>query len=293
MTLSSLAKQNLLTEFASLQYACPEGLYVALTPGDPTLWAGVLFVRRGPYAPAILRFHISFQLDFPSGPPLLTFSTEIFHPLLTPLTTYTYTTNSSDSDPVSATDEERLPPGGFSLRHGFPHWFGRARRSAASSRTASGSHHGSDSVATLVPSTGISMSGEVPLLARKDTSVYEVLEYLRSAFSNEDIIDAVPLESAANPGAWHAWHAYKGASLRPVSGLSSSRNSQEFGSGPSVASYDAGVAGKARKPGQWNWEGVWEERVKKGLQASLSDPVLFGGIGAGEDAVCCPFPPRL
>lgn len=37
-----------------------------------------------------------------------------------------------------------------------------------------------------------------------------------------------------------------------------------------------------RKPGEWNWEGVWEDRVKKGIKASLSDPVLFGG---GTDEV--------
>src|SRR3989337_2223388 len=49
-----------------------------------------------------------------------------------------YTTDIQDSGTVSATDEERLPPGGFSLRHGFPEWFGRgARRSAERVRTES------------------------------------------------------------------------------------------------------------------------------------------------------------
>src|ERR1700761_791163 len=87
--------------------------------------------RPGPYATAILRFQISFPPTYPSLPPLVTFSTDIFHPLITPLTTYMYTTDIQDSGTVSATDAERLPPGGFSLRDGFPCWFGRgARRSA-------------------------------------------------------------------------------------------------------------------------------------------------------------------
>lgn len=41
----------------------------------------------------------------------------------------------------------------------------------------------------------------------------------------------------------------------------------------------------ARRPGEWNWEGVWEERVKKGIAASLSEPVLFGGVGSTDDVV--------
>lgn len=35
------------TDSASLQYAAPPGVYVTITPGDPTLWSGVLFVRSG------------------------------------------------------------------------------------------------------------------------------------------------------------------------------------------------------------------------------------------------------
>src|SRR5436190_18841862 len=107
----------------------------------------------GPYASAILRFQVRFPPSYPDLPPLVTFNTDIFHPLLVPLTTYTFTTGSSDTDTVSATDEERLPPGGFSLRHGFPHWFGRARRSAtnsaASSRNVSESTPGNTGLPTL------------------------------------------------------------------------------------------------------------------------------------------------
>src|SRR3569833_2650653 len=101
---------------AGLKQACPEGVFVSLTPGAPTLWSGVIFVRKGeplffffwvlspglaydlsrladvrrpgPYATAILRFQISFPDTYPDLPPLVTFSTDMFHTLITPLTTY-------------------------------------------------------------------------------------------------------------------------------------------------------------------------------------------------------------
>jgi hypothetical protein len=32
---------------AALKCASPEGVYATITPGNPTLWSGVLFVREG------------------------------------------------------------------------------------------------------------------------------------------------------------------------------------------------------------------------------------------------------
>lgn len=32
---------------AGLKQACPEGMFVSLTPGDPTVWSAVLFIRYG------------------------------------------------------------------------------------------------------------------------------------------------------------------------------------------------------------------------------------------------------
>jgi hypothetical protein len=46
----SMRKQHLQSEFAGLKQACPEGLFLSLTPGDPTLWSAVLFVRDGEIA---------------------------------------------------------------------------------------------------------------------------------------------------------------------------------------------------------------------------------------------------
>lgn len=32
---------------AGLKRSCPPGVFVSLTPGDPLLWSGVIFVRKG------------------------------------------------------------------------------------------------------------------------------------------------------------------------------------------------------------------------------------------------------
>jgi len=40
----------------------------------------------------------------------------------------------------------------------------------------------------------------------------------------------------------------------------------------------------ARRPGEWNWDGVWEVRVKKGIDASVGEAMLFGK-DAGDDLI--------
>ncbi|KAF2659929.1 hypothetical protein K491DRAFT_712225 [Lophiostoma macrostomum CBS 122681] len=293
--LLSFRKQHLLVEFSGLRFAQLEGVFVSITPGDPSLWVGVIFVRKGPYAPAVLRFQISFPATYPTLPPLVTFSTDVFHPLLTPLTTYTYTTGSSDTDTVSATDEERLPPGGFSLRHGFPQWFGRARKSAASSRNVSGSGVGSPTQSHTPVSVDYREAalGSADIInadavaAHQGVTIVKVLDYIRSTFSSDSVLDAIPLEAAANPGAYHAWRAYRTEDLQSQQPSSSSPNSlsSDPQSGAPPKAPDSSALGRNRRPGAWNWEGVWEERVRKAVKASLSELVLFGGGSAGEDII--------
>jgi hypothetical protein len=209
----------------------------------------------------------------------VTFSTDVFHPLLTPLTTYTYTTGSADTDTVSATDEERLPPGGFSLRHGFPHWFGRARRSVPSSRDVSASSN------TLpLPSDSSATSGVLGASQlTAEYSIVRMLEYIRSTFSEETILDSLPLEAAANPGAYHAWRAHRAPMLQSQQAHRASPSPEHS---TTEKSEGTSALGRNRRPGEWNWEGVWEDRVKKAVKASISESVLFG-TGAGEDIVGC------
>ncbi len=47
----------------------------------------------------------------------------------------------------------------------------------------------------------------------------------------------------------------------------------------------AGGAGVGqRRPGEWNWDGVWEVRVRKGVDNSVAEAVLFGRE-AGDDLI--------
>ncbi|KAJ5465703.1 hypothetical protein N7530_009490 [Penicillium desertorum] len=263
----SLRKQQLHLEFASLRRAAPPGVYVSLAPGDPTLWNGVIFVRSGPYASAVLRFQLRFPDTYPDLPPLVTFATDLFHPLIVPLTTYTFSTGSASDNPVSATDDERLPPGGFSLRHGFPHWFGRAKRSGlasgSTSRNVSGNSasvastghessgypvtDGDESNASNPPDTSAASEDggvEAPRLAqapamdqfaerRNVVPVSEILDYIRSTFDDELVLDSLPVEPTGSSS------------------------------------------------GDWHWDGIWARRVKDEIENSHSEPMLFGGAARG------------
>ncbi|KAK4134295.1 UBC-like protein [Trichocladium antarcticum] len=305
-SLPAMKRQHLLAEFAGLKQACPQGIYVSLTPGDPTRWSGVIFVRKGPYAPAILRFHIAFPDTYPLLPPLVTFATDMFHPLITPLTTYMYSTDIQHNGTVSASDDERLPPGGFSLRHGFGAWFGRSRAAAMAKMGEGGGFLGARSVSAgsgagsavaassraVVTATGTtprSVASEVSSpssssgapgfsqTTRREVSTYEVLSYIRSTFDDEDVLDAVPLEAAGNPGAWHAWRTHRRLTAGKV--LAGPRP------GEVEVSCPAEGAATTRRPDEWNWEGVWEERVRRGIAASLSEGVLFGNAGWGDEVI--------
>jgi hypothetical protein len=55
----------------------------------------------------------------------------------------------------------------------------------------------------------------------------------------------------------------------------------EEGAGNSSRGVTAATPNR-KPPGEWNWEGVWEERVRRGVQASLSEAVLFGQAGAAQ-----------
>lgn len=223
----------------------------------------------GPYANAILRFQISFPEDWPDRAPIITFLQDVFHPLVTPLTTYTYSTRERGTDTVSAADQEKLPPGGLVLREGFPEWFG----GSASTTEARESEAG----------------GEEPADDKENTfrppHIVEVLHYLRLAFSVPEILDEVPLASAANPSAWHAWRSHRakyfGERARSPIVKSPTVGSVSEASEGSLSPQSKQQPGGARRPGEWNWTGVWEERVRKVVHTSRAESALFGGEAAG------------
>ncbi|KND93192.1 Coiled-coil domain-containing protein [Tolypocladium ophioglossoides CBS 100239] len=199
-----------------------------------------------------------------------------------------------DNGTVSARDEERLPPGGFSLRHGFPEWFGRGRRAGPGSRQANGEQARSPASeqASRAPSSVYSPESDndnKPSYLRtgkRSVSIYHILKYIRSTFDNEEVLDSVPLEAAGNPGAWHAWrtHRRKLGKLHedpPAAGSGQDKKVDGDQGADSGETLDTSV----RRPGEWNWDGVWEDRVKKGIAVSLSEPVLYGGSGAPDELI--------
>ncbi|GFP53256.1 hypothetical protein ACSS6W_000750 [Trichoderma asperelloides] len=303
--LPSLWRQHLLSEFAGLKQACPEGVFVSLTPGEPSLWSAVLFVRHGPYAPAVLRFQIMFPDAYPRAPPLVTFSTDIFHPLITPLTTHMYAA-SVESD-KSTTERPKLPPGGFSLEHGFPEWFGGPERSEAGS--GQGRRSASPSAVSTKSSKRKSLKPPPPpekdlprymQTDRKTISTYALLKYIRSTFDKAEVLDAVPLSAAGNPGAWHAWRThrrkqekvddkkmYRLSRLSILSGDTTRETGSDRGDAAEsdAKSITSSLATTVREPGEWNWDGVWEDRVKKGVASTLTESVLYGASGISDDMI--------
>jgi hypothetical protein len=216
-----------------------------------------------------------------------------------------YTTDIQDSGTVSATDDERLPPGGFSLRHGFPNWFGRASKSAASSRQTSGQHlqaPGGNNSGRATPDSGAPTSStavRIPKTRQQSVSTYEILRYIRSAFDDAEVLDVVPLEAAGNPGAWNAWRSYRvksGKLLPPPSEMTDWSDGQSDGESSPAApeGYQRLPGGippamaAARKPGQWNWEGVWEVRAKRDIDKSVAESTLYGNVASSDEMVGWP-----
>ena len=94
----------------------------------------------------------------------------------------------------------------------------------------------------------------------------EVLKYVKRSFSEDDFLDSVPLAVAGNAGAWKAWRAHRASLGLELPGLTGSEGSLDDRE-------------------EWNWDGVWEQRVRKGVESSKSDPVLYGGTTGGDDVV--------
>jgi hypothetical protein len=174
---------------------------------------------------------------------LIIFTTEIFHLLVTPFSAQTYTSNVEDAGFAPATNPERLPPGGFSLQHGFPAWFSNSGEMGVASECA------------------------------ERATVYEALEYMRTTFDDVAVLHSIPLEAAVDAGAWHSWRAHQ-KKLSP--GFKVQKPSLEDGKalGPIV-----------KEPKDWDWGDRWDSRVKRGIDNSLTNLVLFGTGITKDDLV--------
>ena len=135
----------------------------------------------------------------------------------------------------------------------------------------------------------LSKSLEPRLLSAKapealGTGLCDVLRYMKDAFEDESVIDEVPLAAAGNPGAWHAWHAYR----KPVKQSTSSPKPSGSPSPRRTLGHKSTKSQGSVASSQWNWDGVWEKRVKTGVSNSISSPVLYGG-GSSDEMVKFPF----
>ena len=99
----------------------------------------------------------------------------------------------------------------------------------------------------------------------QQAKILEVLEYVKRAFDDEVLLDALPLEAVGNLGAWKAWRAYR------RSGETDNKHAESI---PDL-----------QKQAEWSWDGVWEERVRKGIDASIAESTLYGGTSGGDDVV--------
>lgn len=260
MSIPSYKRQQLLLEFAAIKVRCPEGIYLSPAAANPTLWSGVFFVREGPYSGTVLRFEISFPESYPESGPTFSFLTEVFHPLLVPLTTYTFAAGALDPNAtLSAGDAERLPPGSFNLREAFPEWYMnkdvRKDTFQQSVNVTPSLEPGNDAVGDDVHV----LRPEAPM------KLVESMDYVKRAFEDAEFLDSLPLRAAVNTNAWHAWRAHRG--LPRIVSRSISPASAESGRTP---------LSPGKTPGDWNWDGVWESRVKNAMEESTSDAVLFG-----------------
>jgi hypothetical protein len=164
---------------------------------------------------------------------------------------------------------------------------------------------GSGSLSPTPPVRGTNDSGTTigsgSAAEHEAVSTYEVLRYIRSTFDDDEVLDSVRLEAAGNPGAWHAWRTHRvkvGKLNSPTHQIHpASRSSDESDCPPDcsskspprevrqrIASAGTSAPMAARRPGEWNWDGVWEVRVKKGIDASVGEAMLFGK-DAGDDLI--------
>jgi hypothetical protein len=214
----------------------------------------------------VLRFDISLARELP----LVTFAAnagEVFHPAVVARTTQTHSTRDNYAETVSSGDEDQLPPGGLTLRHAFSEWY--EQRGGQSSPTV-----------PALPSD----QGSFPR-----PHVVEVLQYLRVVFDTESVIDSIPLEMAANASAWHAWKSFRSRSQQSATTSASPHAGDNSRGGHSPGSAKQQQPGGARRPGEWNWQGVWEDRVRKCIEASNSEHALYKGDE--EDTVSPSFAP--
>lgn len=118
-------------------------------------------------------------------------------------------------------------------------------------------------------------------------TIFELLRYIRSTFDDTSVLDEVPLEAAGNSGAWRAWKSYRTQQIEASLSMSVSKRSGDGENRDNLAKKSP-LSKAPRQPGEWNWEGVWEVRAKKGIDLSVSEASLFGNATSNDELVSVP-----
>ena len=282
---------------------CPQRLRLSTVKSQ----AEAYYIILGPYAPAILRFEITFPSRYPTTPPVVRFISDVFHPLVTPLTTYTNSFIAPISSKTNTGHAENLPPGGFSLKHGFAHWFENPKSGVTSSTLAwnvNGSYQqrkheleldlivspsaaspsgaaAQNSCSSIIRNRPRKLSTSESLGARDNITT--ILDYVKTSFDDVELLDGIPLEAAGNPGAWKAWQAHRKHALD--SSIEDQETPETQDDRQSLKNFDKDTVPQVpRQQEEWNWDGIWQERVRKVIIASISDQILYGS-GIGDDPV--------
>ncbi|VDK72200.1 unnamed protein product [Litomosoides sigmodontis] len=82
-----ITEHIIMSEYAMICRDPIDGLYAVPSARNKFEWFGLLFIRRGVYAGAILRFTLHLPVDFPSTElPKVVFDLDVFHPHINPAT---------------------------------------------------------------------------------------------------------------------------------------------------------------------------------------------------------------
>ncbi|RPA75240.1 UBC-like protein [Ascobolus immersus RN42] len=164
-TIPAFAHQNLRVEFASLPHHSPPGLYLTPDPKNPSHFPGLLLPRHGPYAGAIFKFSLRIPASYPRSAPVITFTTEVWHPLVVPFTSPAF-------------------PGEVSLKGMEGGWGAEGREVRDGGRGPAGA----------------GVSG-----GKSGRDLVSVLRYLVSVMTEEEAIRGVPSWAVANSLAMRQW----------------------------------------------------------------------------------------